>query len=231
MPNETSIYERLRLAQADMANPVKSKAVKAGARSYNYEVLADVLEIVTDALHAHGLVLIQGVKPVLELVQDELERENARPDATIRGFWLRTAVADENTELALDVRPIDFPSDPQAAGSKETYARRYALKTAFGLAGVDDDGEAAHRAAQMPARAAVSPSKAASSAGTGAKPPARGFEEMKALLDKCRQAGMDMPTVGSYISGEIGKKSTEFTSADFARACGLLEELLKAKEE
>ena len=210
MPNETTAWGRFIKAQAAMNNPVKTKAVKAGARSYNYEVLADVLEIVTEALHANGLALYQGTQ----------ERE----DGT---FVLRTGFADEEGAIILDTRPMDFPADPQAAGSKETYARRYALKTAFGLAGVDDDGEAAHRAATSPVRAAVSPSKAVSTDNPTKEASARGFAHMKALLDRCRQAGMDMQLVGSCVTEATGKKSTEFGVAEYAKACDVLEGLLK----
>lgn len=208
MPNGTSIWEKLRDAQADMANPIKSKAVKAGARSYNYEVLADVLEIVTDALHAHGLGLYQGTRRLED-----------------GGFVLCTGFfAPEVGDIIIDTRPIDFPSDPQAAGSKETYARRYALKTAFGLAGVDDDGEAAKRAAAAP----VGRSKAPSSTAPTANPSPATFNAMKALLDKCRNAGMDMATVGSIVATEIpNKKSTEYGPAEYAKACEVLEGLLK----
>ena len=42
-------------------------------------------------------------------------------------------------------------SDPQAAGSAITYARRYALQALFGIPAVDDDGEAAVlRGSQQP---------------------------------------------------------------------------------
>ena len=66
-------------------------------------------------------------------------------------YALETVVFDEREEIVLDTRPMhDYPS-AQDTGSWETYMRRYALRSAFGLAGEDDDGAAAsaHRAAQQ----------------------------------------------------------------------------------
>lgn len=209
MSNETTLREKLIAAQADMANPVKSKAVKAGARSYNYEVLSDVLEIVTDALRAHGLGLIQGVRPKSER------------------YELHTGVSDGTEDLILDFRPIEFPADPQVAGSKETYARRYALKTAFGLAGVDDDGEAAH---QMATRAAQTPQNARK-APTPTQTPTKELEDrMKALIRQCANAGLDVKAIGARVSAEIGKKSVEFQAPDYERTIAIIEARLKEVE-
>lgn len=206
MPNETPIFTALAAAMADMDNPIKSKAVQAGARRYNYEVLADVLDIVKPALFAHGLCLKQGI--------------SMEDGQTV----MRTGVGYGDAVYILDTLPVTIPADPQAAGSAITYARRYGLKTAFGLAGVDDDGEAAH---QMATRSPESRSKAPSSPKPTNEPYARGFKEMKALLDKCRQAGMDMQFVGGIITDATNKKSTEFGPADYAKACGILEDMLK----
>lgn len=221
MSNENTIREKLIAAQADMTNPVKSKSVKAGARSYNYEVLSDVLEIVTDALHANGLGLIQGVKPCVT------DYNGTTTAGTLICWWLQTGVTDGKEELTLDIRPLDFPADPQVAGSKETYARRYALKTAFGLAGVDDDGEAAH---QMAARAAQTPAKATSSTKPTQTPTKDLEDRMKALLRQCANAGLDVKAIGARVSAEIGKKSVQFQAPDYERAIAIIEETLKEAE-
>ena len=206
MPNETTAWGRFIKAQAAMNNPVKTKAVKAGARSYNYEVLADVLEIVTEALHANGLALFQGTQ----------EREDG-------AFVLRTGFADEDGIVVLDTRPMDFPADPQAAGSKETYARRYALKTAFGLAGVDDDGEAAHRAAQTPVRAAVTPSKAPNGSNPNNSTLLEWSARMRALIGSAREAGVDVDAFGKRMSAQLGKTSKDYDAFDYAAVCKALE--------
>ncbi len=127
---------RLIAAMADMENPTKSKTAKVptksgGSYQYKYETLDQVLSVVRPALSAHGLALTQK--------QAWSENTNS--------YVLLTIVFDASDERVMDERPLhDYP-DAQAAGSWETYMRRYAIRTAFGLCGEDDDG-AATRAAQ-----------------------------------------------------------------------------------
>ena len=231
MPSENlTIRDRLIAAQADMANPIKSKAVQAGARRYNYEVLPDVLEIVTTALNAHGLGLLQGVKPIVSNSYAETPEMSATD--VIHSWILRTAVTDGTADLVLDVRPIDFPSDPQVAGSKETYTRRYALKTAFGLAGVDDDGEAAHRIAsgapQSLPKAAPYPNQA--------KEPNRGrFEQIGLLKQRLEAAGFDTAVLKTDLANITGKPDMRnYTAEDIQKAetylSGILESMKGVKD-
>lgn len=130
--------QRLADSIASMPNPVKDTK----AYSYKYETLDQVLGIVQPALNANGLTVMQGMYCMGE------------------SFCLRTYVLDgeDGLEHMLDLRPVAFGTDPQKNGSAETYARRYALKTAFGLCGEDDDGAAA--SAPRPAKAGKEPSKA-----------------------------------------------------------------------
>lgn len=136
-----TIRARLMAAMAEMDNPKKSETATVptkdgGKYSYRYETLEQLLEIVRPALMAHGLGLTQGVR-------------------RIDGTWsLVTSVFDGEDSLALDERPMrDFPG-AQDAGSWETYMRRYALRSAFGLCGEDDDGAAAQRASKPKPKAA-----------------------------------------------------------------------------
>ena len=118
------IYSHLFDAMLEMENPTKSKQ----AYKYKYETLEQVLGIVRPALANHGLMLTQ--------CQKEVEG----------GWTLETWVFSKGGEtLMMDSRPIPTCSDAQAQGSWETYLRRYALRTAFGLTGEDDDGEATKR--------------------------------------------------------------------------------------
>lgn len=136
-----TIRARLMAAMAEMYNPKKSETATVptkggGNYSYRYETLEQLLEIVRPALMAHGLGLTQGVR-------------------RIDGTWsLVTSVFDGEDSLALDERPMrDFPG-AQDAGSWETYMRRYALRSAFGLCGEDDDWAAAQRASKPKPKAA-----------------------------------------------------------------------------
>lgn len=122
--DERSFNKRLMDAMAEMVNPVKDKKVEYGKTKYNYETLDQVLAIIRPALLNHGLSLVQGVK------------------WTDHGYVLETGAMDESETRILDVRPMPECSDAQAEGSWETYKRRYALRTAFGLTGEDDDGAA-----------------------------------------------------------------------------------------
>lgn len=113
---------RLMDAMAEMENPTKEKQ----AYKYKYETLEQVLGIVRQALANHDIGLMQG------------QHFDEKCDLWV----LETSVFDDKDHIVLDVRPIPVCNDAQQAGSWETYMRRYALRTAFGLTGEDDDGEA-----------------------------------------------------------------------------------------
>ncbi len=115
--------KRLLAAMSEMPNPVKD----TNAFKYKYETLDQVLGIVQPALMAHGLFAMQG-----------MERSEG-------GYELRTYICDaegDTPRIPMDARPLKPTGDSQKDGSAETYARRYALKTVFGLCGEDDDGQA-----------------------------------------------------------------------------------------
>lgn len=132
MANATeSFNQKLMTAMKQMENPTKSKKAtvptKSGKEySYNYESLDQVLEVVRPALAENGLMLVQGIR---------WHEQSA-------GYVLETGAMDENETRILDTRPMPQCDDAQAEGSWETYKRRYALRTAFGLAAEDDDGAA-----------------------------------------------------------------------------------------
>lgn len=120
--DERTFNKRLIDAMAEMENPTKSKQ----AYKYKYETLEQVLGIVRPALMNNGLMLFQSVKW----------------DERFNGFKLETGVFGESESRIMDERPFHTCDDAQAEGSWETYMRRYALRTAFGLTGEDDDGAA-----------------------------------------------------------------------------------------
>lgn len=131
MSEEESFSARLIEAMADMENPTKSKTANVPTKSgksyqYKYETLDQVLGVVRPALAEHGLALTQ----------------QQAWSANTNSYVLKTIVFDASEERLMDERPLHDAADAQAAGSWETYMRRYALRTAFGLAGEDDDGAA-----------------------------------------------------------------------------------------
>lgn len=129
--DERSFNKRLMDAMAEMENPTKGKTAKVptkngGSYQYNYESLDQVLEIVDPALANNGL----------------RQRQRQGWHEGCNSFVLETIVFDDTEERIMDTRPIKPQADAQKDGSYETYMRRYALKTVFGLAGEDDDGAA-----------------------------------------------------------------------------------------
>ena len=106
-------------AVKDSANPFfKSK----------YADLASVVEAIRSAFAANGLSYVQSVEPS--------DKDEVRVKTTIlhsSGEWIGCGV------LALPVSK----ADAQGYGSALTYARRYSLSAAVGVAPEDDDGNAA----------------------------------------------------------------------------------------
>lgn len=132
MADTRSFDERLIAAMGEMVNPTKSATAEVPTRSggrytYKYETLDQVLAAVRPPLIKNGIGLTQ------KQVWDE----------TTQQYVLQTIVFDAENCRILDQRPILPFTDAQACGSWETYMRRYALRTAFALAGEDDDGKAA----------------------------------------------------------------------------------------
>lgn len=139
--DDRNIRQRLFDAMKAMENPTKSKTATVPTKSgksytYHYESLDQVLECVRPHLTENGLGLAQS----------------QQWKGSERGYVLVTAIFDSNEELLLDERPMLQFTDAQSAGSWETYMRRYALRSAFGLAGEDDDGAATKGATQAPKR-------------------------------------------------------------------------------
>ena len=136
---KADFWKRFDDALSAMGNPVKSEP----AFKYKYETLEGLLAIVKPAMASQGLRLMQYITVV------------------DKDSYLRTAILDTRSDgepWVLDTRPIAMGANPQANGSAETYARRYAIKTICGLVGVDDDGAAAVPQQQnQPARTASAP--------------------------------------------------------------------------
>jgi hypothetical protein len=89
-----------------------------------YADLAECVEAVIDALHSEGFAFTQFT-----------ERDD-------KGAFVRTVLLHESGDL-LTLGEFWVPSpknDPQGFGSALTYARRYSLMSAMGMAPQDDDG-------------------------------------------------------------------------------------------
>ena len=96
-----------------------------------YAGLDACVEAVIDALHKHGIALMQ------------------RTLACETGVAVETVFIHSSGET-LSSGPLHVPAskaDPQGYGSALTYARRYSLMAACGIAPEDDDGNAASKPA------------------------------------------------------------------------------------
>jgi hypothetical protein len=97
-----------------------------------YADLGACIDAVIDALNANGIALLQ----------------QTREDAT--GVTVETVLLHESGESWAS-GPLHVPAakqDPQGYGSALTYARRYSLMAACGIAPEDDDGNAASKPRQ-----------------------------------------------------------------------------------
>lgn len=95
-----------------------------------YADLSACIEAVMDALNDNGIAMIQ----------------QTREDST--GVTVETVFVHESGEQ-ISSGPLHVPAakqDPQGYGSALTYARRYSLMAACGIAPEDDDGNAARKA-------------------------------------------------------------------------------------
>ncbi len=98
-----------------------------------YVDLASCVEAVIDSLHANGIALMQ------------------RTYTNESGVTVETVFLHESGEM-IEGGLLSVPAakqDPQGYGSALTYARRYSLMAACGIAPEDDDGNAASRPAKV----------------------------------------------------------------------------------
>lgn len=124
-PQVNEVYAKLIKAKAHFGKAIKN--AKNPHFKNNYADLQSVLDAVTDALLANDLVVSQTGERCGDI------------------FVIRTLVFDSNGDsIDFGIMPVKtLKEDAQAFGSGLTYARRYALMSAFGLAPEDDDGQLA----------------------------------------------------------------------------------------
>lgn len=129
----TEIAAAFVAAQAEMPEVTKGRTANVGTYSYTYADLGDVLNAVRPTLVKHGLAIAQDV---------------SRHERMIEVFTLLVHKSGESVSFG----PMGFESGstPQASGSAVTYARRYSLLAALGLATEDDDGQSAAKDKPQP---------------------------------------------------------------------------------
>lgn len=135
---QPSIHSAMAAAFADIE--AATKAAKNPHFKSKYADLTAVIDAIKPALVKHGLFFTQ------------------RPQPSEGGITIETVIGHAGGE-ELSLGSLFVPAnknDAQAYGSALTYARRYALVTAFGVPVEDDDGNAAV-AGGYSQRSAISP--------------------------------------------------------------------------
>ena len=194
-------------ATKDSVNP----AFKAGGKVSKYADLTSVIEAIKPALIANGLFFTQ------------------RPQPHDHGVCIETVVGHVNGgEISLGTLYVPAnKQDAQGFGSALTYARRYALLTAFGVPVEDDDGNAASRivAGGQSDSARSAPGGNTDSSAQGGMPDAE-FAKIGGLI---KATGTNIGEFVKYFGiPNIG----EMTRAQYAEGVEMLEKkLAKAATE
>lgn len=112
-----------------------------------------------DKLNPHFKSKYADLTSVIDAIKPVLSRHNLafyqRPQPSESGILVQTILRHASGE-EIDLGTLYVPAnkqDAQGFGSAMTYARRYALMTAFGVPAEDDDGNAASKPSTAPQRA------------------------------------------------------------------------------
>lgn len=153
-----------------------------------YVGLDGCIEAVIDALNSNGIALLQPT----------------HLDDT--GVTVETLFVHESGEVLSGGR-LHVPAakqDPQGYGSALTYARRYSLMSACGIAPEDDDGNAASK---PQARQDRPPMKPIYISGTQAQH----------LAELAGEVGADIPAMFAWISSRVGQEVSTFSEIPLAQ--------------
>lgn len=171
--NKSESIKELATALAKAQGAIKG-ALKDSSNPFfksKYADLASVVEAIREQLSTNGLSYVQ--------ISHDKE-ESATIETLIlhsSGEWLSCG------QVSVPVTK----ADAQGFGSALTYARRYSLSAAFGVAPEDDDGNAAAKASPRTGQAV------AQEIASEAMPP----EVVKALRDEAKKIEGDFYTVGA----------------------------------
>ncbi len=143
--NINELAAALVLAQSMIQPPKRTHTAKGTTFSYKYSTLDDLVSVLREPLKANGLAYVQTIDTT------DGPRGRVLGVETIilhkSGQWISTGY-------------IRLPAGEtgQQAGSAASYARRYSLSAAFGVAAEDNDGEGA--VSEVDAHAAPKPQTA-----------------------------------------------------------------------
>jgi hypothetical protein len=132
----SAVFDAIVKAQALIPSVKKDKRANAGSYSYSYASLDTVIGHASGPLAENGLAVVQ-----------EAVSENGQ-------VGVNTRIVHRSGEW-IEYGPVFLPGgkDAQSYGSAITYARRYALSAALGIASdEDDDGKGASKKNSKPAK-------------------------------------------------------------------------------
>lgn len=217
-----SLAAALVAAQAEMPNVPKSTKGQVGNAVRFYADLATVVEVAQPILAKHGLAYVQmpandGANGTVTVTTRLLHKS---------GEWLEDSLAMPTGN-----------GGAQQVGSAITYARRYALMAALGLAPEDDDGHAAqsaHRAPQQSrpqSRPAAPPPAQYEYDGSEPLPDLISEPQMKKLIVEMNEAGVverdaRLALCASVVQHPVGS-AKELTKAE---ATQIIDYLVKSRE-
>ncbi len=136
------ISAALAKAQGIINNPAK-KAENPHFKS-SYADLSAGINAIREGLSVNGLAIVQATRVEADVLMLDTRLSHAS------GQWIEA-----------EFPVCKFPSPPQVTGSALTYARRYSLFGMVGIAGEDDDGNAAKDAkVETPRLALLTPEQA-----------------------------------------------------------------------
>lgn len=190
-----SLHAAMAIAFAEIEGVTKSAVGQVGQQKYKYADLGSVIDALKPALIKHGLFFTQHPEPSDKGVTVET--------------WLHHA-GGESLSLGKLFVPAN-KQDAQGYGSALTYARRYALVTAFGVPVEDDDGNAAARAVRDNANSAVSPD--------GPAMPPEAYAKIVQLVEATKT---NVPTMFQALGIRAGKLD-DLSPADYDKAVNALE--------
>lgn len=209
------LMELLSEAQKEMPNPKKSREGQKGYQKYKYATLDAVLDIVKGPLNSRGIFLSQP--------------SGKLDDGTMR---VQTVVFYKGTQMVLDTKPYEYDSDPQEFGKRETYARRYSLLTAFGLAGEDDtDGDTGPKAPANPTNHELGKTTAPKPVDKRKKMLARVAQLKATLMERgLTEEGLDAYLIAHYDVDGVDKLTDE-QLVDYGKQLAKTVEEYKGKED
>ena len=215
---ETPMAELIRLlaeAQAEMPNPKKDREGQKGYQKYKYATLDKVLDIVKAPLNARGIFITQPT--------------GMTDDGRMR---VQTVVFRDGAQMVLDTKPLEYDSDPQEFGKRETYARRYSLLTAFGLAGEDDtDGDTGPKAPANPTNHVLGKTTAPKPVDKRKKMLARVAQLKATLMERgLTEEGLDAYLIAHYDVDGVDKLTDE-QLVDYGKQLAKTVEEYKGKED